>query len=46
MACACKSGSNSQVKSVKQVVKKVRTTKNTTNKKVSSIRKVVYRRPI
>lgn len=46
MACACKSSSVST--SVKQVVKKIRQPKSSANvnKRVSTIRKVVYRRPM
>lgn len=46
MACACKQKSSGEVKPVKQVVKTVnKKTPNTTVKK-TSVKKVIYRRPI
>ena len=46
MACACKSKSAGQVSAVKQVVKKIPTSKtpNATVKK--TIKRITYRRPI
>ena len=47
MACACKNSTSAQAASVKQVVKKIHKAKPvTTNKKVATIRKVSYRRPM